>query len=86
MGGAIAGNFFVGIMINNFGRRGTLLVGSVPGFISWVMILFGRSVEVVLVARFIMGVALSAPTAVCTQKFISSNHQSNKLNLWFRYQ
>lgn len=55
--GGMAGIPFIIYSVDRFGRKATILVGTVQHIISWIMIAFAPSVEYFYVARFISGFA-----------------------------
>ncbi|GLV43024.1 Trehalose transporter 1-2 [Carabus blaptoides fortunei] len=62
--GSVFGNIMLGVQVNYFGRRGALLIASVPIFISWMLILFARSVIILYIARFVLGFFNAVPVAI----------------------
>ncbi|KAK5640546.1 hypothetical protein RI129_011357 [Pyrocoelia pectoralis] len=55
--GATLGAIFSGFILDVIGRKKGVLMTSVPFFVSWLMVAYAKSVAVLLVARFIAGIA-----------------------------
>ncbi|XP_028173098.1 solute carrier family 2, facilitated glucose transporter member 8-like [Ostrinia furnacalis] len=68
--GALVGSALVGMAINTFGRKMANILTTLLYMISWTMIGFTRSITVVLIARFLGGVA-GGLTCVITPVYIS---------------
>ncbi|XP_030766117.1 facilitated trehalose transporter Tret1-like [Sitophilus oryzae] len=55
--GALIGSLLVGVTVDIFGRKRTIIMSSIPYFFTWIMIAFTNSVTVIYIARFIAGIA-----------------------------
>ncbi|KAF2884936.1 hypothetical protein ILUMI_21213 [Ignelater luminosus] len=55
--GASAGSIFGGVVLDIVGRKKVILFTSLPFFAAWIMVAYAKSVEVLLSARFLAGVA-----------------------------
>ncbi|XP_063992356.1 facilitated trehalose transporter Tret1-like [Diachasmimorpha longicaudata] len=58
--GAIAGALPAGALANRIGRKKSLLLVAAPFFLSWVMIMFAKTLWMLCVARFIVGIGVGA--------------------------
>ncbi|XP_066601877.1 facilitated trehalose transporter Tret1-like [Prorops nasuta] len=57
MGHLMAPPFSI-LAVDRIGRKNTILISSVPLLVSWSMVIFAKSVEVLYVARFLAGLTL----------------------------
>ncbi|KAF5272316.1 hypothetical protein FQA39_LY07917 [Lamprigera yunnana] len=57
LAGATVGSIFGGLFLDTIGRKKTVLFTAVPFFASWLMVAYARSVALLIVARFVAGVA-----------------------------
>lgn len=62
--GYITGNVGLGKLLDLLGRKKLLLLSAVPIVFCWIMILFARNAALLIIARFINGIAHVVPTLV----------------------
>jgi MFS family permease len=59
---------FVGIyLMDKFGRKPTILISNIPSFIGWILMIFAGNFTMLLIGKFLTGVALGileAPAAI----------------------
>ncbi|XP_011256038.2 facilitated trehalose transporter Tret1 [Camponotus floridanus] len=55
--GSAAGTIICAVIVNNFGRKNTMLFTALPSIISWLMIAFATSSKELYISRFISGLA-----------------------------
>lgn len=62
--GSVIGPILVGLMADRIGRKWTLLFTACPALVSWIMLIFVRTVVPIYIARFILGIAVGMVYAV----------------------
>jgi SP family facilitated glucose transporter-like MFS transporter 8 len=62
--GAVIGPVLVGLLADRIGRKRTLLFTACPALVSWIMLIFVKTVVLIYIARFILGIAVGMVYAV----------------------
>nr|UFI08027.1 sugar transporter 1 [Laodelphax striatellus] len=86
--GAMIGCLPVSWMMDNFGRKSTIIILTVPTVIAWLMIVWAPSVSIICLARFILGFTTGA-YAVAVPLYtseISENEIRGTLGTYFQLQ
>ncbi|RWS24063.1 solute carrier family 2: facilitated glucose transporter member 8-like protein [Leptotrombidium deliense] len=60
--GAVLGAVISAFTVEKFGRKGTLMLCSIPCVIGWIMIAYADNIYVLLIGRFLTGVAVGCFT------------------------
>lgn len=58
----IVGNFISPVFMSKFGRQKSHFISTIPALLGWIIFIFGNSVPMFLIARFLHGLALGLRT------------------------